>query len=142
MTDREVPLSSWDRESDIVFTQIEEDVRGILLQHNIRLRQDDGELVQINVSRPLSSELALVLGLRYQKRDETYTEDHFVFTQEADGVVVTPHYGRRLERVLPEYQGTHKAQADFLPHQQVPSTPSQFVTDPRTITFNKFIKGR
>jgi hypothetical protein len=114
-------------------------VRRLLLQHDIRLRQDDGELVEINVSLPMSSESALVLGLRYQKRDETYTEDHFMFTQEADGVVVTPYYGRALARVLPEYRDTHKAQTDFLP--QVPSTFSQFATDVRTITFNKFIKG-
>jgi hypothetical protein len=83
-------------------------------------------------------ELALVLGLRYQKRDTTHTEDHFLFKQEADGIVVTPYYGRGLERVLPEYVGTHKEQVDPLP--RAPSMPSGFVTDPRTITFNKFIK--
>ena len=51
----------------------------VLAAKGIWLRQDDGRLWQINQSTPTISPDIFVVGLRYEKRDGTHTEDQFVF---------------------------------------------------------------
>lgn len=70
-----------------------------------KLRQDDGQLVQTNFSIPKSKPDCFVIGLRYIKRDQTFTEDHFLF--EKDKPIIY-YRGKRLECFLKEYKGTHK----------------------------------
>lgn len=84
----------------------------IALLHNkgIQLRQDDGELKQLTVSRPTSVASAFVIGLRYQKRDGTPTEDLFSIER---GRSIEHHYRGDLERKWPEYRGTHKQEIFF-----------------------------
>lgn len=79
----------------------------LLGKYGKKLRQDDGKLHQLTVSIPTSRADAIVIGLRYIKQDTTYTEDHFLF--EIDQPIVY-HPGKRLEKILPEYKGTHKIQ--------------------------------
>lgn len=54
---------------------------GIVLQllknWGIELRKDDGELQWINLSIPTSDLDVITIGLRYKKRDVTFTEDIF-----------------------------------------------------------------
>jgi hypothetical protein len=133
-----LPLSSWDREFKD-FEAVEREVRGIMLEHGIQLRCDDGELVQINFSLPTSIPSALVLGLRYRKRDSSLTEDHFACSWRGDRLEVVPYYGRRLEHVFPEYRDTHKAQVD-LNAQPPPIPPEGTFTSVNTITFTKVPK--
>ncbi len=105
-------LSWWDRGSSVAFEKVEHEIRTILSQHNIRSRQDDGYLVQINFSLPQSSS-GLVLGLRYRKRDGSLTEDHFLCEQGPDGIRIAPFYTGLLEELLAEYRGTLKQQVDL-----------------------------
>jgi hypothetical protein len=140
LSDRfDVLLAWWDRDLSIDFTVVEGEVRRILGEHGIWLRQHDGDLVQINFSVPRSDASALVLGLRYRKRDGSLTEDHFLCTQTADGLKIDSYYRGDLERALREYLGTHKEQPDLTT--ALPSPwPDGVDTDPRTITFTKPIK--
>jgi hypothetical protein len=48
-----------------------------------------------------------LIGLRYLKKDKTYTEDHFLFGK---GHAITKFYQGKAEKILPEYKGTHKLQ--------------------------------
>jgi len=126
----------WDREVNTDFEAVESNVRRLLAEHGIRLRQDDGELVQINFSVPQSSQSALVLGLRYRKRDGTLTEDHFICRQQSDSLAIAAYYRASLEREFLEYVGTHKQQIELL---SVPPALSRdsVATDPSTITFTR-----
>ena len=101
----------------------------VLAAAHIRPRQDDGILRQINLSLSPARRDVIVVGFRYEKRDATPTEDHFVFRLRSP-TTVEKYYGKRLEEVFPEYEGTHKQRADF------GSTPDYGVTFPNTITFN------
>ena len=83
------------------------EVRDLLEKNDIRERQDDGELAAVTFSIATSGPDTFVVGLRYQKRDRTFTEDTFIFTP---GQEIVPCYGKAIERLLPEYEGTHKHQ--------------------------------
>ena len=85
----------------------EKDILALLESQGIRIRRDDGDLKQLTVSKPTSVTSAFVIGLRYDKRDGTQTEDHFAFEK---GRPVERHYRATLERKWPEYRGTHKQQ--------------------------------
>lgn len=86
------------------------DMLALLQKHGIRLRQVDGTLCGVTFSvaqqRPDAPE-TLVVGLRYKKRRDGFSEDTFRFTQGAD--VIQRCYGKKVEKVLPEYEGTHKS---------------------------------
>ncbi len=84
-----------------------EDALKILFRNGFNLRKDDGVLVQINFSIPTSKENSFVLGLRYIKKDETFTEDHFLFEKNQP---IRAYYRGKLELLLKEYKGTHKEQ--------------------------------
>jgi len=140
ISDRFEPLLSWwDRDTSMEFGTVVNEVERILVGHGIRLRQHDGDLVQVNFSLPRSPEVGLVLGLRYRKRDETLTEDHFLCSQQPSGLKIVTHYRGSLERVLSEYRGTHKEQPDLTSAVKQP-WPDGVVTDVRTISFTKPIK--
>lgn len=97
---------------------IKREILELLSQSKIKLRKDDGELIQINLSIPTSIELAFVIGLRYIKKDNTHTEDHFLCQKKAQAGTnfraIQPYYRGQLELLLPEYCRTHK-QTIFLP---------------------------
>lgn len=106
--------SIWKRRLGGEVVDIEREVLGLLSRQGIKIRQDDGELKQINLSIPTSTENAFVIGLRYIKRDGTYTEDHFLCQKDIEPstkrLEIEPHYRGRLEFKLPEYRDTHKQQ--------------------------------
>lgn len=79
----------------------------ILVNYGIKLRQDDGSNPKVTISHPTSLPDSMVVGLRYTKNDGTKTEDHFLFQQ---GQPIERCYGVKLEKLLPEYKGTHKLQ--------------------------------
>ncbi len=79
----------------------------ILESWGIGLRTDDGMLYQINISHPDPN--IFIVGLRYKKRDESFTEDLFEFSSMTPNEV-TKHYRGSYERKRPEYIGTHKKQ--------------------------------
>lgn len=101
----------WNRRMGGDQSKTKDDVVALLASYGIRLRQDDGELRQVTVSKPTSVSDAFVIGLRYHKNDGSQSEDLFFVKK---GRSIEPHYRASLERKLPEYRGTHK--------QPVPST--------------------
>lgn len=90
--------TDWQMPSVNVFTDL-------LARHGVRLRQKDGVLHEVTFSVPKSVQNGLVLGLRYRKRDGSFSEDPFLF-QEGRGIKTG--YRGSLEGMLPEYSGTHK----------------------------------
>lgn len=78
--------------------------------YNIKLRKDDGILKQINVSFPKSRQESIVIGLRYYKENRLFTEDLFLFQKKK---IYEKHYRGSLEKILPEYKGTHNLQIDL-----------------------------
>jgi hypothetical protein len=83
------------------------DIKKLLLEYKIKLRQKDGKLDQITISIPISKPKALVVGLRYIKIDRTKSEDLFLFEEGKD---IVKGYKGKLEKLLPEYKNTHKLQ--------------------------------
>ncbi len=79
----------------------------LLDSYGIKLRQRDGSNPIATVSIPTSRRQSFVVGLRYTKLDGTKTEDHFLFEF---GNPIRRCYGKKLERLLPEYRGAHKLQ--------------------------------
>jgi len=102
--------SIWDRFIDGDRLTTENDILALLHSQGVRLRQDDGKLKQLTVSKPISTDDALVIGLRYLKRDGTQTEDHFAFQA---GRPVQLFYRGSLEKKWLEYRTTHKQQVLF-----------------------------
>src|SRR5258708_30436469 len=89
---------------------LERQTLNLLKDRVIRIRQDDGDLKQITVSRATSVSSGFVLGLRYVKRDGTCSED--LFAVEGHGFLQA-HYKGSLQKIWPEYKGTHKKQSVF-----------------------------
>lgn len=85
-------------------------ILAFLDNQDIGIRKDDGELKQLTVSKAISVTSAFVIGLRYDKRDGTQTEDHFSIER---GRPVEPHYRATLEGKWPEYGNTHKQQVIY-----------------------------
>lgn len=76
----------------------------LLNEHGIQLRKKDGFSPNITVSIPKSKDNLFVVGVRYTKSNETKTEDHFIFSQ---GSSIRKCRGKELDKLLPEYKGTH-----------------------------------
>ena len=76
----------------------------------MRLRQRDGIFDHITYSIPQSQKDCILIGVRYKKKDSTFTEDHFLFPK---NFCIRKFYKRQIEQVLPEYKETHKKQSDF-----------------------------
>ena len=83
-----------------------------LLENNgVKLRQHDGILEQITLSKPTVKENYFVIGLRYIKNDSSFTEDHFSCEKGNTGLrgqEIIYHPKRKLENLIYEYKGTHK----------------------------------
>jgi hypothetical protein len=131
MSDAYVTIKSiWNRYFSGSAIDVPKEVLDLLLREDIRIRQKDGTLKQVNISRPTSMPNSFVVGLRYMKKDGTPTEDHFLCR---DGYPIESHYGKRLEMVLPEYKETHKQRVDL----SVPSTTGMPITHVNTISFQR-----
>lgn len=91
------------------------DVVNILLDYNIKLRNKDGEPCQMNISIPSTRSNSILVGIRYSKIDGTNTEDHFLFEK---GKSIVSFYKGKIEKILPEYKGTHKAQINSFKKEQ------------------------
>lgn len=87
-----------------------EDFLEILNKYGIGLRQKDGVFNHITYSIPKSQKDCILIGVRYSKKDHTFTEDHFLFQKDC---CIRKFYRRQIEKVLPEYKGAHKKQYDF-----------------------------
>jgi hypothetical protein len=90
--------------------QTARDVIAVLTHEGIRLRQTDGTLVGVTLSKPTSDPESRVVGLRYIKQDTMQTEDHFTLRP---GGAIEKHYRGTLEKQWPEYRGTHKLRVDI-----------------------------
>lgn len=127
----------WQRHVGGEVVNFDSEIRQLLVQHGITMRQDDGQLKQINISIPTSIEDAFVIGLRYLKRNGKCTEDLFLCPKNlVAGITrlqIEPYYKGRLEFILPEYRGTHTQQVTFI-H---PAVRSSTVTPVNTIGFLK-----
>jgi len=71
--------------------------------------RDDGQLQWINLSKPTSVKETITIGLRYIKRDQTFTEDIFELNNKKPDEVAK-YYKGKYEQIRPEYKGTHKLQ--------------------------------
>jgi hypothetical protein len=87
-----------------------EEILDLLKEQGKPIRQDDGELRQITLSKPKSVSSGFVIGLRYVKRDGTQAED--LCTVEK-GRPIECYYKGRLQQKWPEYRGTHKQKVVF-----------------------------
>src|SRR4029079_14672026 len=72
-----------------------QEVVNLLLDHGIRIRQDDGQLRQVTLSKPSTINSAFVVWLRYDKDDGTQTEDLF---RVESGQSIKPYYKGALQR--------------------------------------------
>lgn len=77
----------------------------LLSKYGIKLRGKDGKLHEATFSVPKTEKDALVLGMRYKKNDDSYSEDLFLFRKNQP---IQVGYRGAIEQVLPEYTGTHK----------------------------------
>lgn len=82
----------------------------ILNKHGVKLRQKDGAFDHVTYSIPQSQKDCILIGVRYKKKDDTFTEDHLLFQKY---FCMRKFYKRQIEKVLPEYEGTHKKQVGF-----------------------------
>lgn len=82
----------------------------VLYKYGIKLRQKDGIFDHITYSIPKSQKDCILIGIRYKKKDNTFTEDHFLFQKNFS---IRKFYKKQIEKVLPEYKGTHKKQSGF-----------------------------
>jgi hypothetical protein len=82
----------------------------ILGADNITPRQKDGVPRRARLSIPTSIKHAFVLGIRCQKKDDTYTEDAYIIHP-----CKKINYLKKgeIEKLLPEYKGTHKRQSAY-----------------------------
>ena len=82
-------------------------IPSLLESWDVKLRADDGEHYQVNISNPEQS--ILVIGLRYKKKDGSLTEDIFEFNALSPNEI-SKYYKGQYERERTEYKRTHKQQ--------------------------------
>lgn len=87
------------------------DMRKIIEKHGNKLRPSPHTTWAITFSIPKSLSRAFVVGVRYRKGDNTFTEDHFLFQKRKNMEAFSKD---ELERKLPEYRGAHKEQPEFI----------------------------
>lgn len=112
----------WDRCTAAGQKDIENELIDLLKDHGISLRQRDGHLKQISLTRPTIVNSGYVIGIRYVKRDGSQAEDMFTVRQ---GQRIQAHYRGSLQKMLPEYDGTHHRQVNFasVESEPPPTTP-------------------
>jgi hypothetical protein len=96
--------------TDVVYSgnpppNFHEKIVNLLAEYGIKIRQDDGSDPKITISHPTSLPGGMVIGLRYVKKDGTKSEDLFVFQH---GQSIKAFYKGSLEKLFPEYKGSHK----------------------------------
>jgi len=82
----------------------------ILCDNQIKLRGKDGVPKRATISIPISKTNTFVLGIRYQKKDNTDAEDAVIFEVDKPP---NPLYKGKIEKYLLEYKDTHKRQDDY-----------------------------
>jgi hypothetical protein len=102
--------SIWTRCIETGQKQFDTDILVLLKDQGIRIREDDGDLKQLTLSKPTSVNSGFVIGLRYIKKDGSHTEDLFSVEQ---GQQIKSYYKGSLQKQWPEYRETHKQQIDF-----------------------------
>lgn len=88
-------------------TTVKSDIIKILTKNNIKSREKDGKFYSITVSIPKSRKDCILIGIRYLKKDQSFTEDHFLFEKNKQ---IQRYYRGKIEKELKEYKGTHKYQ--------------------------------
>ena len=73
--------SIWTRCIETAQKKFDTDILALLKDQGIRIRQDDGDLKQLTLSKPTSVNSGFVIGLRYIKKDGSHTEDLFSVEQ-------------------------------------------------------------
>jgi hypothetical protein len=86
------------------------DMRKIIEKYGSKLRPAPHLLHAMTFSIPTTIKNSFVVGVRYKKPNGVYTEDHFLFQKNGNMKVYSKN---ELERVLPEYKGTHKGKPNF-----------------------------
>lgn len=79
----------------------------ILSAYGVRLRDKDGKDPKMTLSPP--DDDTLVMGIRYRKDNGNTTEDHFIFKR---GFDLYRCKGKEINKILPQYKGTHELQFD------------------------------
>ena len=117
----------WARCTSCGQRDIEEDVLSPLDSEGILLRQRDGVLKQITLTKPTSVNSAYVIGLRYIKQDGSHAEDLFTV---AKGEQIRRYYKGSLQKHWPEYADTHKQQVTFalVENEPAPTTAVNTIT--------------
>lgn len=114
------------------------DVHNILSLQDIGLREDGSKLMQITISIPTKETDSYVVGLRYLKKDNTYTEDQYFCPQNKPARYLDKdiklYPKNKLEILLPEYKGTHKQQVTFRNDKVVTNNGSDPITHVNTIS--------
>lgn len=83
------------------------DMWRVIEEYENRLRPSPHIACALNFSIATSVKNTFVIGVRYQKPDKTYTEDHYLVKK---GRNMRAYSKNELERALPEYKGSHKWQ--------------------------------
>jgi len=83
----------------------------LLNDNGIKIRQKDGELIETTFSIPKTLKNSIVLGFRYRKKDNSYSEDLFIFRLDYKIVRGDKSY---MEKILPEYKNTHKGKPNSI----------------------------
>ena len=84
-------------------------IPSLLNEWKFKCREDDGELLWTNLSMPESIGETIIVGLRYRKRDTTFTEDIFEISAKNPNEVKA-YYTGKYQKHCPEYKHTHKLQ--------------------------------
>lgn len=115
-----------------------DDVHNILTLQGIGLREDGSILKQITISTPTKETDSYVVGLRYLKKDNTYTEDQYFCPKNKPARYLDKEIKlypkNKLEILLAEYKGTHKQQVNFENDKIVTNNESEPITQVNTIS--------
>ena len=85
------------------------EIASLLNGWDIKCREGDGKLLWINLSLPTSIGETITIGLRYEKKDTTLTEDIFELSNKSPNKI-TPYYKGKYQKHRLEYKNTHKEQ--------------------------------
>ena len=85
-------------------------MRKVIEKYGTKIRPNPHIPWAMTFSIPTSLKNAFVVGIRYKKPDGTFTEDHILFQRRRNIRVFSKS---ELERLLPEYKGTHKGNPNF-----------------------------
>jgi len=87
------------------------DIIKLIKKYDTKLRPSPHIKWAITFSIPTQIKNSFVIGIRYKKQDNTFTEDHIMFQK---GRNIRVFSKNELEKLLPEYKGSHKGEPDFI----------------------------